>query len=99
MNRYCSIGRWKKAPEGSNASTNPLRVKTAQVSEFNGALERFMYWFKCERQPPTVCQNSAKCKEFNGALEEGSRRSKMRARTEPASLLKMLQPLKLADPP
>ena len=30
QSRNVPAGRWKNAPEGSNASTNHLRVKTAQ---------------------------------------------------------------------
>ena len=55
---------------------------------------------RVQMRAPTSClSKQRKVSEFNGAMEEGStRRIKMRARTSEASLLKMLQPVKSADP-
>ena len=52
---------------------------------------------RVQRRAPTSCvSNQRKVSEFNGALEEGSRRVKMSARTLAAVFLKTLQSMKLA---
>ena len=52
QSRNVPAGRWKKAPEGSNASTNKLRVKTAQsVGVQRGAGRRLQ---RVQMRAPTV---------------------------------------------